>query len=89
MRVVGVAVVRPAQHRARDALAQRLPIAEAEHAHHPAGVDRLRRTHRDPVPAQRFDELDQVAGNAVRRQRLRRAGASDGHQLQPQLPGAP
>ena len=33
--------------------------------------------------AQRFDELDQVAGNSVRRQRLRRAGSSNCHQCSP------
>ena len=39
------------------------------------------------MSAQGFDELDQVARNTVRGQRLRRAGAADGHQFEPQLPG--
>ncbi len=87
-RVVGLAVIRPAQHRARDALPQRRAIAQTEHAHHPAGVHGLRRTHRDPRAAQGFHELHQVTGNPVRRQRLRRAGASGRHQLSLSSPAA-
>lgn len=75
-RVVGVPVIRSAQHRARDALPQRKPVAQTEHTHHPAGVHRFRRTHRDPGPAQRLDEFDQVAWDSVRRQGLGRADAS-------------
>ena len=87
-RVVGVAVVGPAQHRARDALAQHLAVAESQHGHHPAGVDGLRRAHRNALPAQGFDELDQVARHPVRGQRLRRPGAADGHQLSLSSPAA-
>ena len=81
-------MVGAAQHRAGDALAQHLAVAQAERRHHLAGVDGLRRTDRDPLPAQRLDELHQVAGHAVRRQRLRRPGAADGHQLSLSSPAA-
>ena len=81
-------MVGAAQHRAGDALAQLLAVDEAEHRHHPTGVDGLRRADRNPLPAQRFDELDQVAGNSVRRQRLRRAGAADCHQFSLNSPAA-
>ena len=78
-RVVGVAVVRPAKYGACKTLAQGFAVAEPEHAHHPACVDRLRRAHRDTLSAKGFNELDQVAGNTVRGKRLRGAGAADGH----------
>ena len=68
-----------AQHRAGEAFAQRLPVAEAQHRHHLAGVDGLRGAHRDALAAQRLDELDEVAGQPVRCQRLRWSGAAHGH----------
>ncbi len=70
-----------------DALAQHLAVAQPEHAHHPTGVDRLRRADRNALPAQGLDELHQVARDSVGGQRLRRTGAADGHQFEPQLPG--
>ncbi len=79
-RVVGLAVVGAPQHRAGQPLAQHLAVAEPEDGHHLAGVDGLRRADRDADAAQRLDELHQVPGNSVWRKRLRRAGASDGHQ---------
>ena len=69
-RVVGLAVVGAAQHRAGESLAQHLTVTQAQHGHHPAGVDRLRRADRNPLGAKRFHEPDQVAGQAVRGQRL-------------------
>ena len=69
------------QHRARQALAEHLAVAQPQHRHHPTGVDGLRRADRNALPAQGFDELDQMARDPVRGQRLRRAGAADGHQL--------
>ena len=79
-RVVGVAVVGATQHGAGQPLAQHLAVAEPEDGHHPARVDGLRRPDGDAHPAQRLDELHQMPGNSVWRKRLRRAGASDGHQ---------
>ena len=87
-RVVGVAVV-------RGGAAPRTPCPRAaprgrraEHA-----ITRPASTVSDgptemPLSAQGFDELDQVARDAVRRQRLRRAGAADGHQFSLSSPAA-
>ena len=86
MRVVGLAVVGPAQHRTGDALAQHLAVAQPEHGHHPAGVDRLRGAHRNPLAAKRFHEPDQMAGQPVRGQRLGGADAAGGHLVQPAAP---
>ena len=77
-----------AQHRAREALAQHLAVAKPQHGHHPARVDGLRRADRNPLPAQRFDELDQVTRESVRGQRLRRAGSAGGHQFSLSSPDA-
>ena len=86
-RVVGVAVVGAAQHRAGDALPQHLAVAQAEHRHHPAGVDGLRRTDRDALPAQRFDELDQVTRECRAAPAAAAGGCGGRPSVQPQLPG--
>ena len=80
-RVVGLAVVGPAQHRAGDALAQHLAIAQAERGHHPAGVHRLRRAHRNPLrrealPRTRPSGRAARAGQAVAAGRVRRTAIS-------------
>ena len=87
-RVVGVAVLRSAHHGARER-PRAVPRGHRVRAHASPGRHRPSRTGPpNALPAQRFDELDQVAGNTVRRQRLRRAGASDGHQLSLSSPTA-
>jgi len=77
--VIRLAVIRPAQHGARDALAQYLAVAQAQGGHHPAGIHRLRRADRNPRPAKRFHEADQVTGQPVRGERPGGSDAAGGH----------
>ena len=72
-------MLRTAEHRAGESLAQRLPVTQSEHRHHLPGVDGLRGTHRDALAAKGFDELDEVTRQAVGGQRLRWSGSAHGH----------
>jgi len=60
-----VALATAAHERRSQSLAQPLAVVEAEHLHHPAGVDRLAGAARQALAAQGADHLDQPRADAV------------------------